>query len=357
MRGLLVGITLLVGTSGCAALNRTGPAHQFLERNYVALVPQDSSLMYEAQVAIPIFFVDGLSTAYDAVARGKGSAHAWRVLTTPMFRVRQLSDSSAAVRTPSFMPRVSVEYTTVHRRGKISGDPANPLFAGVRIDGARLTLAHHSNGQAGCFREGFEPVDSRANECRPIPGADTNLVQLNRANGDFSSTYLSLLLHSTWTNRNGAGDATRTVGFGLSGDWHPKGIFGALSDEQRALYGSWRLRALAEGMYASGSTCEDDGRRTFLCALRGRSRLTTEYERAPKDPGDLASRIQPPVVPYRTSIEMSHAFDTLLGAGVFVRWIDGQDHYNIGFVNRRKLWMFGAMLDLGGPNRIVKRSS
>ena len=144
-----------------------------------------------------------------------------------------------------------------------------------------------------------------------------------------------------------------------SGDWHPRGIFGALSDEQRALYGSWRVRLQLEGMKVLGWTCQDPKDRTLGqrlgCALRGRSRVTLEGERAPRYPGELARRIRPAVIPYRVSAEYSHSFDALLRAGVFVRWHDGQDYYNIGFVNRRRVLMVGAMLDASGADRIGKR--
>jgi hypothetical protein len=233
------------------------------------------------------------------------------------------------------------------------------MFGRVLLAGARLTLAHHSNGQAGCFRDGFVPVDSRANQCIPSPGYDTNIVALNRANGDFSSTFINGMLHGTVMNRDGAGLGTRSIGLAVGGDYHPPGIFGALSDEQRELYGSWRLRAQVEGKWTSGMTCDDDAHksagRAFACAFKGRSRGTIEAERAPKFPGDLARRIQPPVVPYRVSFELSHAFDALLGAGAFIRWHDGQDYYNIGFVHRRRVFVFGGMLDVSGLDRITQR--
>jgi hypothetical protein len=91
------------------------------------------------------------------------------------------------------------------------------------------------------------------------------------------------------------------------------------------------------------------------CFLRGRSRLTLEAERAPRDPGSLAERIRPAVTPYRVSAELSHSFDALLRAGMFVRVHDGQDYYNIGFVKRRRVFLFGLMLDASGADRIGRK--
>jgi hypothetical protein len=346
----------LVGAlTGCATIHQ--PPLPFLERTYAAKVPKDTSLMYEGQVATHVLVVDGLADAYDAISQqpATGSAGAWRVIITPMFRVRQLHDSSAAVRTPSFMPRASVEYLRATRLGKVTTRPV-VSFDWVNVSGLRVTLAHHSNGQAGCFREGFVPRDVRSNECIPAPGADTTVVKLNRANGDFSSTFFNFMVHSTWMNRSGNDEATHSLGAAAGYDWHVHGIFGELSPEQRSLYGSWRLHGFTEAMQRFGVGCRDPGARewyaTGACWLAGRSRVTLEGERAPRFPGDLARRIRPAVLPYRWSVEVSHSADRLLGAGAFVRWHDGQDYYNIGFVNRRKVFMWGLMLDLSGFDRI-----
>jgi hypothetical protein len=129
-----------------------------------------------------------------------------------------------------------------------------------------------------------------------------------------------------------------------------------MSDEQRQLYGSWRARALGEGMQVIGSQCDVGVFRLWYeklaCTFRGRARISGEYERAPRNPGPLALRIKPPVLPWRSQLELSYVFTRLLGTGVFVRWHDGQDYYNIEFVNRRRAFMFGLMLDESAMPRI-----
>jgi len=37
---------------------------------------------------------------------------------------------------------------------------------------------------------------------------------------------------------------------------------------------------------------------------------------------------------------------------MFARWQDGQDYYNIEFVNRRRVFMYGLMLDESAIPRI-----
>jgi hypothetical protein len=366
----------LVATTACAhfATRPPAPAHHYLERNYVFSTRGDTSLIYEGHPAAHLFLLDGLPLAYDQLMRtdanGKPrrTTSALRAIVSPMFRIRQLRDSSAAVRTPSFMPRImAVDRLWVTGLGTpvVLGDIVS--YNSLALKGLRFSLTHHSNGQAGCFRQGYRPVDARANECEPIPITDpsavlpddTMRVRLNGSDGDFSSTYLSAMGHVTWMKDFSRGDTPRyQLGGGVGFDWHPRGVFGELSDEQRPLYGGWRVRGQAEAMYVSGLTCADRVSRPLLqrlgCAVRGRTRVTLEGERAPKATGSLAPRIQPSIMPWRGSVEFSHAFHWLLGAGAFVRWHDGQDYYNIGFVNRRRATMIGVMLDVGGPTLLQR---
>jgi hypothetical protein len=347
-----------MATAACAT--GTGPANTqfFMEKSYIGPVAHDDTLIYEAQAAAHIFLMDGLNGAFSKLSQdpSRDWQGAFRIIVTPMFRIRQLRDSSAAVRTPSFMPMLSGEYLFVSRVGDESGPDANLRFSPVLVRGIRLTLAHHSNGQAGCFREGFHPADEHVDTCVPDVGFDTNIVRLNRANGDFSTTYAEAMVHTTLMNRAKGDLPTHSFGLAAAYDWHLKNIFGALSDEQRQLYGGWRARGMLEAMQIFGNECDAGVYRlwyeSFACAFRGRARVSGEYERAPKNPGPLALRVNPPILPWRGQIELSYVFTRLLGTGVFGRWVDGQDYYNIDFVNRRRAFMFGLMLDESAIPRI-----
>ena len=347
-----------IATAACAT--GTGPANTqfFMEKSYIGPVAHDDTIIYEAQAAAHIFLMDGLNSAFAKLTQDRSQdwQGAFRIILTPMFLVRQLHDSSAAVRTPSFMPMLSGEYLFVSRVGDATGQDSDLHFSPVLVRGLRVTLAHHSNGQAGCFRDGFHPADEHVDSCVPDVGYDTNIVKINRANGDFSTTYLEALVHTTLMNR-GKGDLpTHSFGLAAAYDWHLKNIFGALSDEQRELYGSWRARGMFEAMQIFGNECSDGAYRlwyqNFACAFRGRARLNGLYERAPKNPGPLALRIEPAIVPWRGQLELSYVFTRLLGTGVFARWSDGQDYYNIDFVNRRRVFMYGLMLDESAIPRI-----
>ena len=378
----LTSLAMLGLAAGCVRTMR--PPAPFMERIYAARVPSDTSLMYEAQVATHILFVDGLPNAYATISRDEAahSADALRVFVTPMFRIRQLNDSSAAVRTPSFIPRLSAEWLRVYRVGTVTSvkrdsaaaSTSTPFgsrtvsatslptaqaiaFPATLLTGARLTLTHHSNGQAGCFRNGFVPTTQSPFTCVPERDAlgrvkDTTTVSLNRANGDFSSTFVNLMVHVTLMNRGDDNQPGHSVGamIGYDRQFHDP-VPGALTSEQRQLYGEWRVHGMAEGMQRFGRTCADTSHHGWdkaACLFAGRTRVSVEGERAPRLDTDLARRISPAVVPYRYSVELSHALDFALGAGAFVRWHRGQDYYNIGFVRERNFFMWGLMLDMSG---------
>ena len=127
------GAAMALALPACTSLRPAqAPSHHFMERNQLAVVTvRDTSILYEGQLAPHIFLADGLPAAYHRVSSVpvSGAVAAWRVFVTPMFRIRQLADSSAAVRTPSFIPRVAMERTWVRPHGERSHDDFNAWFA------------------------------------------------------------------------------------------------------------------------------------------------------------------------------------------------------------------------------------
>ena len=336
--------------SGCATI-ASSPPLQFVDRTYIA--PKtwtDTTISYEGYVAPPIFFYDDQPEKLDALTQRDAprSVAGWRVFVIPAFIVRQLTDSSSAVRTPSFNPRISVEryWVSALNQTHLGG---NPKFPRARIDGLRLTVAHHSDGQAGCFLEGQTPAKTgsfEADDCTPPPA--TGPLRTNRADGDFSTTYLSILWHESWLAR-GAGERTPwSAGFGLSYDWElPKASHfpGVLPDIERQFYGSWRARIQGEGMLSTALRCADS---RGWCVLRGRARVTAMYEWAPRRLGALASRFVEPIPHFRDYADISYTLDALHNVGLLVRRVDGQDYYNIGFVHRRRATLVGVVMDFAG---------
>jgi hypothetical protein len=338
-----------LAVGGCASL-ASAPPLQFTDRTYFApKTYRDSTISYDAFVAPPIFIYDDEPDKIRSLLGFNGSASriGWRSFVTPAFIIRQLNDSSSAVRTPSFNPRVSGELYRVSALDRVV-KAGRPEFDWVRIDAFRLTIAHHSDGQAGCFLQEQTPAKAgsfEADDCSAPPA--TGFLHTNRANGDFSTTFASFLLHETLV-RNTEGQRTPIrAGIAFGYDWElPKGSApGALPDIERQFYGSWRSRVQADVMIADQLQCADN---RWLCFLHGQTRVTAMYEWAPRNLGPLASRLEQPIPHFRSYFDVSHTFDALHGFGLLVRRVDGQDYYNIGFVHRRPATLLGIVLDLGG---------
>jgi hypothetical protein len=348
VQAILLASAALLG--GCATI-ASAPPLQFVDRTYVA--PKtwtDTTISYEGYLAPPIFLYDDQPAQLDALTQrdAAASARGFRLFVTPAFIVRQLTDSSSAVRTPSFNPRIAFDYywlTALDQRLQAH----MPKFDRARIVGLRLTIAHHSNGQAGCFLEGQAPAKQgsfEADDCTPPPATGT--LRTNRADGDFSTTFLSFLAHGTWLARAPGQRTPWSAGLAVSYDWElPKASHfpGVLPDIERQFYGSWRARVQGDAMRTTFPSCADSH---GWCWLRGRARVTAMYEWAPRHLGPLASRLGEPIPHFRDYADASYTFDALHNVGVFVRRVDGQDYYNIGFVHRRRATLAGLVMDLGG---------
>lgn len=347
-RSTLPLLSLSAALGACAAV-AGGPPLQFVDHTQIApKTSADNTISYEGYIAPPVFLYDNQPARLNDLTQSdaKPTARGFRFFVTPVFIVRQLKDSSSAVRTPSFNPRLSADWfrlTALDQRLTAH----NPEFGWLRIDGLRLTLAHHSDGQAGCFLEGQTPTKPgsfEADDCSAPP--DTGQLRTNAANGDFSTTYLSLMLHETWLAH---GQRTPwSFGAAVSGDWEfPKGsgMWGALPDIERQFYGGWRARVQTDVANATLPSCDDS---RGWCFLRGRARLSAMYEWAPRHLGPLASRLPEPIPHFRSYWDVSYTFDGLHGVGAFVRRVDGQDYYNIGFVHNRTATLLGVTMDLAG---------
>jgi hypothetical protein len=331
VRSLAYCLSTVSATSFISACGHVGgyraPPAPLLERAFVApSLDARDSLLFEAQVATNLFLIDKLleqvqDLRNDALPINTVSE---RLVVVPMFRIRQLKDSSAAVRTPSFMPSVFFErhYLRADTVPRIANSRKRQL-RGFRDLGYRLGWTHHSNGQAGCFLAGYV-ADSSGNpdRCTPGPRADTTGVRLNRASGDFSTTYWSATAFSRWlsveTNQDERSAKEVAVGYQL----HRFGIFGDMRPQQRALYGSHRLRI-------------DVSYRRRVGPLQARVDGLAE----------VAERTDPRITRWRAHVDLSVRVPGLLGTGAMVRILDGQDYYNIGFANRRSRVLFGVVLD------------
>ena len=93
----------LVAASGTRPLIRA-------EGTYVFQHLPNSDLVFEGQIAPRIIIVDSIGTATTRVLRrDKPVAWGYQVSTTPMVRLRMFAEASSPVRTPSYMPKGTVQ--------------------------------------------------------------------------------------------------------------------------------------------------------------------------------------------------------------------------------------------------------
>lgn len=338
---------LAMSLSGCRSLAGsladppgTVYAH-FLDQSYIHKPHIPDRLKYEGLLNPHIALAQSIREANMAVARGEQPAwhKATSLVFTPAFVIRQLDDSSAAVRTPSFNPRAQFQVLWVRKTlnagvsGRQARNPANWKYVDAPV--LDFTFAHYSNGQAGCFYQGQQfrrPSADADFEC-VWPGAVPAAPMINQSDGSFS----------TWYVRGGGGYQRMWVHPGRAGTpitWRTGALLTyqfhlpfMTEDPQEPLFGDhrWRLQLEVE-------------KHGFHHRLAGSTRLSFTGERA-------NAAVQFPR--NRGIAELSHSFTRLYGLGLFVRAHGGQDYYNISFTNKLDLVQWGLFVDLDRPDRFA----
>ena len=285
---------------------------------YVFNSVPNSRLVFEAQIAPRIIILDSIGDAARRLLQAANNTPVWgwQLSATPMVKLRMFREVSSPVRTPSYMPKGTVQFARlknlsaadpVEDEDGFSRGPVEMWLAEV------IPFGHHSNGQNGClFTSQARDADG---DCLEIAPPQPRAI--NKIDGSFSTNYIEATLHygrlhldseeapegeyaTRWEWRAGAG-------FQLN----PKGyVGGSIDDELAELYGPTRV--LFEGMAAR--------RGTWRCG-----RLQTDI------------RVQyihdtPAGVPAATTQAEAACFPAGWGgAGLFARFFRGQDYYNLGF--------------------------
>ena len=265
--------------------------------------------------------------------RGEVEAVGCTHIIVPRFVIRQLHDSSAAVKPPSFNPYY--EFTTYRfvlpysaRRGVRDADSVyrdlgnadyTKLFG--RLTYLRLKIAHYSDGQAGCtyvFDHYIHPDSVRYNsDCAPTIGFKDSI---NTTDGDFSTTYLEA----------GYGIGWFQIGHDNSLQWY---FVADLSAIQHATY--------ANAGWVPGAMTAEQKRTYGTNEIGVRLRYNTWFEcvGTALDIDLMANkRFVTPYQGKRSEILMTTSFRKLWGAGVGARWSTGYDYYNLAYgrtVDRR----------------------
>jgi hypothetical protein len=345
-RGLaLWGLALVLAAP--ASLQAHEPFHFFLEKTYFFPGPtifgqkvlarpdyytaeqeeaDDGDVFFEAQPAPHITFIDQVDG--DDLLHGT-TKRQWVGSVVFLTRLRLLGGFSSPLRSPSFMPRFTVQWLGVKRSDKQN---AGDWAGDIRVDGPTVVLwGHHSNGGPGCLFLESRIEDSKC--ITPIPAEEATV---NTRGGSFSTNYVRL----GWSWLFGRIEFRKGFGNLLVHSWtispsvelNPPGYGpGALDDDQRKIYGAERFKIEVERQQFLPL-----GRIPLNLALSG----SYEYIRYDAKPSPDAS-------PHRVIVDLVAIKQTgkVRGWGLAARYYRGQDFYNLLFIRDIQRFQLGLAYD------------
>lgn len=320
-----VALAALFGASARAEVRFQfeAPLNLFVDPSWVVWTPNRIAirgdpqspvhLIFEGQIA-PNLFLPQLHIGSVGEPSGELVISA---LFTPMIRLRMLNEKSSPIIPPSFMPKLTLQIIQL-----LSLSPIGSRSWSALALGASLIIGHYSNGQTGCFYENQTGSDP---DCTPQPGQ----LPLNERSGSFSTNYLRVELHG----RLGMGiDVSTRTGWGflsaLAVEVNSSIGPGGITADQRPVYGDGHLWTRA-GVERSWF-----GHRARLTGTLGAPFGESPHQRA------------------TTTIELSVLPRWASGFGAMMRWVHGQDDYNILFLEPVNLWQVGITFELGPGIRL-----
>lgn len=272
---------------------------------------------------------------------------------TPAVRLRMLRETSAPVRTPSFMPKGNVQFFWVRGLKDAATDQQRAIAPAAATDRqaqaadvlrsvrrislweGHLIVGHHSNGQDGCLSVEQQRDPPETGPCVPA-GVPFTAETINRKDGSFSTNYIKVGANYSrnWLADGASAPATRELRFRAEWEVHPR----AWVDEDMVdIYGRNRLNL------------------GVAYALR---KLPGCQRRAEGSGGLIWNPGVDPAVSELTGMLQVSCFPWLNGGwGFFVRFYAGQDYYNVGFLdeiarvhvgltfNQTDFFRFGTSLD------------
>jgi hypothetical protein len=289
----------------------------------------NSDLVFEGQIAPRIIIVDSIGRATRRVLlEDKAAAWGYQVSTTPMVRLRMFRETSSPVRTPSYMPKGTIQLARFQNLSR-STDPDDAAFnrgpVGMWLIDV-IPFGHHSNGQNGClFTSQARDADG---ECVDVVPAAPRTI--NKENGSFSTNYIEAMAFYGRMYLDSEGAAAGD--FGTRWEWragagvqlNPEGYVGGSIDAELVdLYGPTRV-------LFGATTARRDAWRCGRAAAEVRFQYITD---APAGIPGLITQVEGACFPRRWG-----------GAGLFARVHHGQDYYNLGFADSITRLQFGVTL-------------
>lgn len=289
---------------------------------------EDDPLLFIAEVNVPIVF----NTLGDAIVDRRRWAIGGSIL--PSFKARMLTTDSNPVSTPSFQPSFWVDgyYVSYPSRDYFGTSWRNPILHSLH---AAIGLEHHSNGQEVCpFLADPDAPRYHSSDGDNCDGQNNDWTDnnVNYRTGEFSSTALMGRLDAEYNMIEGETGEER-LGL-VAGQLYrielPESATGALEDEHRKLY----------GLYSITTRLAFWSQYTPLPWLAGR--ITGEITVAhfvSKSVDDLKAP------PKHYAMEGRWTLDEAAGGGVYVRWENGRDPYNIRYLSNLNVLHWGLVFE------------
>ncbi|MCC7180467.1 MAG: hypothetical protein IT177_18960 [Acidobacteria bacterium] len=296
----------------------------------------DGALVFEAQTAPEVRIVDNVSRQLERVMRPeRPRVFAFSVFGTFMVRLRMFDTTSSPVRTPSYMPKGTVQLAWLKNLSTADREDSPVAFLEGPIEMwlvSAIPFGHHSNGQDGCLFTDQARVDD---ECVPEEPSEPRPETVNRKDGSFSTNYIRVgvqyrRLHPRGDDPVDVRAITRREwGVGASLELNPRGYLGgSISDTLRPLYGPTRVGLSADVI---AGNWRPPVLRRVTCG-RAWADLSLTFIRG------AASSVENVV----TSAEAACLPGGWGGAGLFVRYYRGQDYYNASFLENINRLQFGV---------------
>ncbi|SRR6266487_3585572 len=275
-----------------------------------------SNLIFEAQIAPRIVIRDSLGDATRRLlAAVKRPVWGWQLSATPMVRLRVFNEESSPVRTPSYMPKATVQIARFKNLSTADASDEDEFSKGPvemwLVD--VIPFGHYSNGQKGCLFT--SQSRDAAGVC--VESARPQARAINTTDGSFSTNYVEAMMrygrmHLDAERAPETEYATRwewRAGAGVQ--FNPRGyLFGAIDDELAEVYGTTRVIVEAAVARRDGWRCG-----------RAEAGIRLQYlHDAPVGLPSLTTKAEAECLPRRWG-----------GTGLFLRFYRGQDYYNLGF--------------------------
>jgi hypothetical protein len=330
-----VGLSVFFSVSDAAAQADTpkgietnsGPIIPFLEGTDV-FSPLRKEVVFEADIFPHLVVYQNFSNVIDIREQARRGIDrmkqlSWVVTGTPAVRLRMFEEVSRPVRTPSYMPRGSVQMIFARGVKDVLG-PAAAVDPSRRDEVSlwegHLIVGHHSNGQDGCL---YTDEVRSGEDCVRTVTPSTGAREINTKDGSFSTNYAR-------------------VGVNYRKNYLDRDLW--------AIH-EWGLRADVEQHFNMDPLIRE---------LYGRTRFEFAATHANRE-----------VKPCRHRLEVSGAATVITGAsdevwpvaitgqlscfpfdkggwGFFVRYYGGQDYYNVGFLKNIQRVHVGATFNTGG---------